>query len=185
MMKVLVVSGSRVERQAIVVALAVLDHVTVQGAVADIKSTLRALIEGHPDVIVTSVALDNGTGLELIRAVRRLDRAIPIVVIAEAPSRDDWRLHLEAGADRFVARDPELDELQDVLAALVHPRRDRAPSVDRSVTEDLRTSLAALQLLFEKLKEQPHDESLWRQIEVAMDRTAIRLTNLVRDRVCP
>jgi signal transduction histidine kinase len=120
MMKVLVVDGSPGDRQAIVDALNDLDNVAVHGAVADVSSAMRALVAGQPDidVVVTGAPLDGGDSLELIEATRRCEPAPSIVVIGQDSSRAEWQRHLDAGADRFVARDPQLHKLREVVAEL-------------------------------------------------------------------
>lgn len=119
-MKVLVVDGVPRDRQAIVDALSQLDNVKVHDAVGDISSALRALVVGRPaiDVVVTGVALIGGDCFELIEATRRWEPPPSIVVVGQDSSRDDWRRHLVAGADRFVERDPDLRELRDVVSDL-------------------------------------------------------------------
>src|SRR5690242_7632593 len=109
-MRVLVVEASQEDRRAIVDALMPIDDIAVQGAVADMESAIRAIIEESPDVVVTGIELADGSGLELIEKARQAPRPPKIVVVAPAPTRDDWQRHLAAGADRFVERDVELDE---------------------------------------------------------------------------
>ena len=117
-MKVLVVEKCKVVRQAIVEALADLDAIAVQGAVPDLRTAVHAIETSAPDVVVTGVQLVDGTALELIEVARTNASAPRIVVVAPAATRDEWRRHLAAGADRFVERDTDLRELRDVVGSL-------------------------------------------------------------------
>jgi DNA-binding response OmpR family regulator len=177
-MRILVAAASKDERHAIVDALVALDRVIVQGAVADTASVVRALGDVPPDLVVATVALDDGDGLHLIEEVRRVDAGMPIVVIGHEPSRDSWRAHLEAGADRFVDADDGFLELQDVVATFV--RRERP--TPRMTQVPMRAALTALQELFEELRKHPSEAELCREISTAMEHASACLEHLMRQR---
>lgn len=174
----MIAAASKEERHAIVDALVALDRVIVQGAVPDTESVVRAMAESPPDVVVTTVELADGDGLHLIESVRRADPAMPIVVIGREPSRESWRAHLEAGADRFVDHDDGFLELQDVVSAFV--RRERP--TPRLTPVPLRAALTALQDLFEELKDTPCEVALRQEIATAMEHASACLEQLMRQR---
>src|SRR5512138_416800 len=116
-MRILVVDGKLAERREIVEALSELDGISVQGAVPDLTTAVRVLGEAAPDIVVAGTELTDGDGIQLIEQVRRHDTRTSIVVVGPSPSREHWRRHLDAGADRFVEPDPGLGELRQVVAA--------------------------------------------------------------------
>jgi len=174
----LIAAASKEERHAIVDALVAMDRVVVQGAVPDTESVVRALAESPPDVVVTTVELADGDGLHLIESVRRADPAMPIVVIGREPSREGWRAHLEAGADRFVDNDEGFLELQDVVSAFV--RRERP--TPRLTPVPLRAALTALQELFAALEQYPSEAELRHEVARAMEHATACLEQLMRQR---
>lgn len=181
-MRVLVVEASTEDRRAIVDALMPLDAIAVQGAVADVQSALRAIAEESPDVVVTGVELGDGSGLELIEKARLVPRPPRFVVVSAMPTRDEWQRHLAAGADRFVERDGELDELRSVMETLAPPRP--APEDDlrllgriaAGVTHDLNNYLGALSVTLALLDREPNAPELVAQARDCADRMA-RLTS--------
>lgn len=181
MMRVLVVEASHEDRRAIVDALLPLEEVAVQGAVADVRSALRAIAQEAPDVVVTGTELADGSGIELIEAARRVARPPRIVVVAPSATRSEWCRHLAAGADRFVERDEDLDELRDVLGMLstrAAPPEDELRLLGRlaaGVTHDLNNYLGALSVTLALLERAPEDRSLVGDAREAADRMA-RLT---------
>lgn len=180
-MRVLVVEGSHEDRRAIVDALLPLEQVAVQGAVPDVRSALRAIAQGLPDVVVTGTELADGSGIELIEGAQKVARPPRIVVVAPTPTRAEWCRHLAAGADRFVERDDDLGELRDVLGALSRPStpaEDELRLVGRlaaGVSHDLNNCLSALSVTLEMVTRQPNDPSLLDEAREATDRMA-RLT---------
>jgi signal transduction histidine kinase len=180
-MRVLVVEASQEDRRAIVDALMPLDEIAVQGAVADVQSAVRAILDEAPDVVVTGTELADGSGLELIEKARQAPRPPKIVVVAPAPTRDDWQRHLAAGADRFVERDRELDELRAVMGTLARP----AGGIDddfrllgriaAGVTHDLNNYLGALGVTLALLDREPGSPELLVQARECTERMT-RLT---------
>jgi signal transduction histidine kinase len=185
-MRVLVVEASTEDRRAIVDALMPLDEIAVQGAVADVESAMRAIVEESPDIVVTGVELPDGSGLELIEKARLTPRPPRIVVVAPAPTRDDWQRHLAAGADRFVERDVELDELRSVLGTLARPRpanEDELRLLGRiaaGVTHDLNNYLGALGVTLALLDREPGSPELIGQARDAAERMARLTTSMLQ-----
>jgi signal transduction histidine kinase len=181
-MRVLVVESSHEDRRAIVDALLPLEQIAVQGAVGDVRSALRAIAQETPDIVVTGTELVDGSGIELIEAARQVPRPPRIVVVAPTATRAEWCRHLAAGADRFVERDDELDELRDVLGTLSRPptpAEDELRLVGRlaaGVTHDLNNYLGALSVTLAMLERQPDDTSLIEEAREAADHMA-RLTS--------
>lgn len=70
-----------------------------------------------PDVVVTDVRLPDGTGLDLVKTLRRNDDNIGLVVLTMYAGDEQLFAALEAGASAFVAKDAPAD---DVIAAARH-----------------------------------------------------------------
>jgi signal transduction histidine kinase len=165
-MRVLVVERSHDDRRAIVDALVPMAEIAVQGAVADLQSAMRAILDESPEIVVTGIELGDGSGLDLIESARLAPKPPKIVVVADTPTRDEWCRHLAAGADRFVALDSDLSELRDVmkgLARTVPQTNDELALVGRlasGVTHDLNNYLGALALDLAMLQRNPSETDL-------------------------
>lgn len=82
-----------------------------------IRKGLAAVSRCRPTVIVTDVRLPDGTGLDLVREVRKRDESIGIVVLTMYAGDEQLFEALGAGASAFVAKDAPSD---DVVAAARH-----------------------------------------------------------------
>jgi DNA-binding NarL/FixJ family response regulator len=90
---------------------------TIVGEAATMEEA-TALLQAHqPTVVVTDVRLPDGTGLDLVRTIRRRDDETGIVVLTMYAGDEQLVAALEAGASAFVAKDAPAD---DVLAAARH-----------------------------------------------------------------
>lgn len=185
-MKVLVVEGDKVGRQAIVEALARVARVAVTDAVPDLTSAIQAMSR-VPDIVVTEVAFADG----LIAAARQADHAPSIVVVGHDASRAEWRRHLEAGADRFVERDRELRELRDVVGQLaarqpIDPLR-LLGRLAAGITHDFNNYLTVIGASLALYQRKP-DDRLIADARAAVDaasRLTARLSSYARGEVVP
>ena len=86
------------------------------------QGSIDGILAAQPDVVVLDVQLEGGTGLEVLRAVRRTQPGIEFVVLsinAEAAYR---KRYLGEGAQRFLDKSTEFDQ----LAAAVENARHQA-----------------------------------------------------------
>ena len=81
-------------------------------------AALRAVAEGHPDVVVLDLGLPDLDGTEVIVGVRGWSTVPIIVLSARSESRDKVEA-LDAGADDFVTKPFGMDELLARLRAAV------------------------------------------------------------------
>src|ERR1051325_10432317 len=188
MVNILIAEKSNTARQAIVEALARLDAIVVQGAVADLKAAVRALCRHPPDVVVTGIELADASGLDLIEATRQLAPSSHVVVVG-APSRNAWRRQATAGRVRFVPAEPDLRELCTVVAALAQRAPDApgaasdagAPDaasddelrllgrITAGVAHDLNNYLGATSALLALLETAPDDPELVARARSSID----------------
>jgi DNA-binding response OmpR family regulator len=100
--------------------------------VADtLRDGMRVLEFSGPDLAVVDIALPDGTGLDLVAAVRaadrvgtRLDPGLPLIVLSGRCEELDRLRGFEKGCDDFVAKPFSYGELRRRIEALL--RRSRA-----------------------------------------------------------
>ncbi len=89
----------------------------VVGAAGSVGEGKALADQLKPDVVVTDVRLPDGTGLDLVRALRADYADMGIVVLTMYAGDEQLFGALEAGASAFVAKDSPSD---DVIAAARH-----------------------------------------------------------------
>ncbi|TML43815.1 MAG: response regulator [Actinobacteria bacterium] len=79
----------------------------------------------HPDLIVLDLMLPGQSGLDVLRELRRAREfaGTPVIVISAWSHSDEEAI--DAGADRFVAKPFDPDELRDAALAVLED--DRVP----------------------------------------------------------
>jgi len=109
-LKVFHVDDSPLMRERVVgllksTAMAVVGHAeTPQYAIEGILAT-------HPDVVVLDVQLEGGSGLQVLRAVRRVAPDIAFVVFSNHSDQAYRKRYLDEGAQAFLDKSTEFDQL--------------------------------------------------------------------------
>ncbi|HEY2763773.1 MAG TPA: response regulator [Pseudonocardiaceae bacterium] len=81
-------------------------------------AALRAVADGHPDVVVLDLGLPDLDGAEVIAGVRGWS-SVPIIVLSARTDSSDKVVALDAGADDYVTKPFGMDELLARLRAAV------------------------------------------------------------------
>ncbi|MEM7342069.1 MAG: response regulator transcription factor [Actinomycetota bacterium] len=124
--RVLVVEDDEVVRTAVDRGL-VVDGWTVR-SVADAETALDVTATWSPDVLVLDVGLPGMSGIELVQRLRAVDMHVPVLILSALDQVSDRVAGLQAGADDYLVKPFDLQELTLRLRALV--RRSTAPNAD-------------------------------------------------------
>lgn len=122
-LRVLIVDDHELVREGLVGAFTREDATDVIGAVGTVEEAVAVYDAEHPDVIVTDLQLQDGTGLDIIRQVRHRDEKIGLVVVTMHSGDDQIFAAMEAGASAFVGKDaPSAEVVRAARHAAVSPR---------------------------------------------------------------
>ena len=97
--------------------------------VEDGRAADEALMEGVHDALVLDLGLPKRTGLEVLGAMRRRGDARPVLVLTARDAVSDRVAGLDAGADDYLVKPFDLDELSARLRALLRRGSGRAAPV--------------------------------------------------------
>jgi DNA-binding response OmpR family regulator len=89
---------------------------------------LRQLEQAHPNVVLLEVTLPDGAGFDFCRELRKLDAAVPVIMMSSRSDEIDVVVALEIGADDYVTKPLRLREL--VARMTAHLRRTRFESAE-------------------------------------------------------
>jgi two-component system response regulator MprA len=165
--RVLVVDDDRAIRDSLVRALALEGYVAT--AVSDGAGALSAINEQPPDVVVLDVMMPGIDGLTVCRVLRAEKDRTPILMLTARTETTDRVAGLDAGADDYLAKPFDLDELLARLRALLR----------RAMPED-ETDSGESVLRVGDLRLDPAARRVWRgDHEVELSRTEFDLLELL------
>ena len=165
--RVLVVDDDRAIRESLARALE-LDGYEVELA-SDGAVALAAIRERRPDVAVLDVMMPNIDGLTVCRVLRAERDRLPILMLTARTETPDRVAGLDAGADDYLPKPFELDELLARLRALL--RRARPEEHDPTTNGVL---------VVADLKVDPSSRRVWRgDDEIDLSKTEFDLLELL------
>jgi DNA-binding NarL/FixJ family response regulator len=114
------------------------EDMEVLGAAENVAEALELFATGQPDVVVTDLQLPDGTGLDIVRRVRRQTDKVGLVVLTMHAGDDQIFAAMEAGAlDGGGQGRPPLRRLAAVLPVR-RPCPSHGPSHHRGLGPTLR-----------------------------------------------
>ena len=128
-MKILIVEDEPDLRETIRISL-LKEHFVVETA-ADYFSALDKVNDYDYDCILLDIMLPGGSGLDLLRDLKRLRRSDSVLIISAKDSLDDKVEGLELGADDYLTKPFHLAELNARVKSVIRRRQAKG---DVSIT---------------------------------------------------
>jgi two-component system response regulator MprA len=170
--RVLVADDDRAIREALVRVLELEGYVV--SSATDGAGALRLIDDDKPDVVVLDVMMPGVDGLTVCKVVRADKNRVPILMLTARTETSDRVAGLDAGADDYLPKPFELDELLARLRALLR----------RAKPDDGGDDAAADSLVLADLRIDPRARRAWRgEREIELSKTEFDLLELlVRNR---
>jgi DNA-binding NarL/FixJ family response regulator len=105
MTTVLLIDDHELIRQGLAGAFAQADGFDIAGQAGSVEDGIALAREIEPDVVVTDVRLPDGSGLDVVRALRKDSRGIGLVVLTMYAGDEQLFAAMDAGASAFVGKD--------------------------------------------------------------------------------
>ena len=121
MQRILIVEDSPTMRSLLASTLEGLDVPVKITEAASGFEALRVLPRASFDLIVTDINMPDINGLELVSFIKRTDayRSIPLVIISTEGAERDREKGLRLGADAYLVKPFDLDELRGIALDLL------------------------------------------------------------------
>ncbi len=105
MTTVLLIDDHELIRQGLAGAFAQAEGFDVAGQADSVEEGLALARQVSPDVVVTDVRLPDGSGLDVVRTLRKESREIGLVVLTMYAGDEQLFAAMDAGASSFVGKD--------------------------------------------------------------------------------
>jgi two-component system, OmpR family, response regulator MprA len=164
--RVLVADDDRAIRDSLTRALGLEGYDVVQAI--DGAAALSLIESAQPDVAILDVMMPNIDGLTVCRVLRAERNRLPVLMLTARTETPDRVAGLDAGADDYLAKPFDLDELLARLRALLRRTRGDGDAPDAE----------AVQLLDVRLD--PTSRRVWRgEREIELSKTEFELLELL------
>jgi two-component system nitrate/nitrite response regulator NarL len=103
--------------------------IRVVAALGDCDEGMRMVQELQPDVVLLDMRMPQMTGVEVLRELRNRNQNMPIVMLTTSRDERDVIDSLQAGAQGYLLKDMEPDELIEALQKIVQGQTVVAPEL--------------------------------------------------------
>jgi two-component system, OmpR family, response regulator MprA len=132
-MRVLIVDDDRAVREALRRVLRLAGYDTEEAAGG--SAAIDLVVQSVPDAVVLDVGLPDLDGLEVCRRLRLLGNRVPILMLTAREEISDRVAGLDAGADDYLVKPFDNDELKARLRALLRRSAPEGDSDELSFAE--------------------------------------------------
>ncbi|NJN92776.1 MAG: response regulator transcription factor [Anaerolineales bacterium] len=125
--KVFIADDSIIVREHLVIMLDELSGVEMVGQAEDVAEAVSAIQNLQPDVVILDIRMPGGSGIDVLQNIKQ-DGAGPVVImLTNYPFAGYRKKCLQAGADFFLDKSTEFDQIPKLFERLKqHPRFDQA-----------------------------------------------------------
>lgn len=133
--RVLVVDDHPIVRQGLALLIDQEPDLMVSGEAEEAKSALAAIASSRPDVLLLDISLPGPDGIEVLKAIRSSDPALPVLVLSMHDEAIYAERALRAGANGYIMKQ---EATESVLVALRRILRGEMYVSDRVASTMLR-----------------------------------------------
>jgi DNA-binding NarL/FixJ family response regulator len=119
---VYVVDDSEHVRERLVDMVSEIEGVEVVGETGELHGAEASIRQLRPDAVILDIRLPDGSGITLLRHMRRESLAATVIVLTNYPYPQYREECLDAGADYFLYKATEFDKVGEILNRMAGSR---------------------------------------------------------------
>lgn len=119
-MKVLVVDDSRMFRVRLVNLLSTIEGVEDIAEAENGRKAMKLYQADRHQLLILDIRMRNDNGIEVLREVKKEPDAPKVIMLTNFPYPQYRRICMEEGADFFLDKSTEFDEITEIIKELVN-----------------------------------------------------------------
>lgn len=122
-LSVLLIDDHELIRDGLGAVIDLEDDLHIVGTAATVAEGIARYQELRPDVVITDLQMQDGTGLDVVRTIRKQDDRVGLVVLTMHAGDEQIFAAMQAGASGFVGKDaPSTEVIKTARHAAVSPK---------------------------------------------------------------
>jgi len=124
--RVFLVEDSAIIRERLLQLLGGLEGVEVVGNADNAVDAITGIMAAGPDVVVLDIKLKNGSGIDVLKRVKQSLPTVTVIMLTNYATSEYRRTCLAAGAEYFLDKTNEFENLRGILHQLRHDNQPGA-----------------------------------------------------------
>ena len=113
--KVFIVDDSLIVQERLVTMLGELAGVEVVGQAETVAEVISGVRKLQPDVVILDIQMPDGSGIEVLKNIKQAEAAPIVIILTNYPYQKYRERCLKAGADFFLDKSIEFDQIPKLL----------------------------------------------------------------------
>ena len=122
--RLFIVEDSRAILERLVRSISDLPDVDVVGSALDVAPAIAGVNAQQPDALILDLNLPSGTGLDVLRAVRKSSPCMQVMVFTNFVEEAYRDAAMAAGAQEFLDKNADFPRVCEILARWAHAHRN-------------------------------------------------------------
>ncbi len=131
--RLIVVDDHSLFRRGLVGLLSEMPEVQVVGEAENGSLALDLILQTHPDILLLDLNMPVMDGIETIKAIRKQNLPLKVIMLTISQDDDDLISAIQAGADGYLLKSTEPDELRRAITRVASGQSVLSPEVTASV----------------------------------------------------
>ena len=128
-MRVFIVEDSLIISERLDALLSDLHGVEVVGHAKDVEEAINSVRVLRPDVVILDIQIPGGSGFSALRQIRQSELPVVVIIFTNNPFPQYRQRCLDAGADFFLDKTTEFEELWSIFKGLVKAQQSNVEEV--------------------------------------------------------
>jgi len=121
--KVFITDDSLIVRERLTTMLVELAGVEVVGQAEDVATAISAIGRLRPDVVILDIRMPGGSGIDVLRQIKQTRPELMVIILTNYPYPGYRQRCLQAGADFFLDKSAEFDQIPALMERLKQSSR--------------------------------------------------------------
>ena len=117
-MRVLIADDSEVVCQRLIAMLSELPEAEVVGQATNSSEAISSIQELRPDVVILDIRMPGGSGIDVLRTIKKNDSAPRVIVLTNYPYPQYRKACMDAGAEFFLDKSTEFEKVTELIKQL-------------------------------------------------------------------
>ena len=114
--RVFIADDSLIVREHLVTMLDELSRIVIVGQAETVAEAIKGILEFQPDVVILDIRMPGGSGIDVLQRVKQAEVTPIVIILTNYPYSGYRQKCLQAGADFFLDKSTEFDQIPELLA---------------------------------------------------------------------